>query len=227
LGDRAEVTACSTFDEVPIFDEVPANGGATDGTTVYGWIACCDGATAYDVVEGTAAAYSRLGFDGEAPRMNTEDNAGMKGRTCVGVLGSASAGAGAAVCLAGCCGGFGWIACCDGATAYDVIEGTAAAYSRLGFDGEAPRMNTEDNPGMKGRTFVGVLDSASAGAGVVVCLGGRAEVGLGSTGEAMARDAFDHDPIFVRDPARSVNGFAVYDGAATYGVVEGTAAAHS
>jgi hypothetical protein len=88
-------------------------------------------------------------------------------------------------------------------------------------------MNTEDNAGMKGRSFVGVLDSASAGAGVVVCLGGRAEVGLGSTGEAMARDAFDHDPIFVRDPARSVNGFAVYDGAATYGVVEGTAAAHS
>lgn len=150
------VTARDAFDEVAKFDKVPANGGATDGTTVYGWVAVCDGATR-GVVNAAAAANSRLGVNGEAPRINTEDDAGVKGRTCAGVL-----------------------------------------------------------------------DSARTGAGVVVCLDGREEVVMGCIGEAIGREPFDHDPIFDSDPVKGVNGFiAVSDDEATYRVVEGSAAASS
>jgi len=57
----------------------------------------------------------------------------------------------------------------------------------------------------------------------MLCLGGRG-IGFGrgiGSGEAIARDAFDDDPIFDRVPASGC--IAVYDGAATYGIVEGIA----
>jgi len=33
------VTPRDAYDEIPIFAEAPANGGAIDGATVYGWMA--------------------------------------------------------------------------------------------------------------------------------------------------------------------------------------------